>query len=160
MKALSATFLSLLLLSGAASAAKPASPSPLIGSWAVDVSRLPMPPDARPKSVTITFGTADKDKWTTQVDIVDAGGEKRHAEGSVPLDGTPSPVQGNLEADTSAVNMPVPNVLIMQLAKGGVPASTRVYSAAADGKSMVETVAHFEKDGRPVLRKNYFTRIR
>ena len=69
-------------------------------------------------------------------------------------------MQGNLEADVSATTMPLPQVLVMQLAKGGVPASTRIYTVAADGASMTETVAYFGPDGQPALRKNVFMRIR
>lgn len=124
------------------------------------MSRLPIPPEARPKSVTITFSDAGKGRWTTQVDIVDAGGAESRAEGTALLDGTPTPVKGSIEADITAVTMPAPNVMVMQLGKGGIPASTRIYTAAADGKTMVETAAYFENDGRPVLRTNYFKRAR
>lgn len=142
--------------------ARAASPtdSPLIGSWAVDTSRLPMAPEARPKSVTLTFGDAGDGRWETKVDIVDANGEKRHAEGISPLDGTPRPVKVNFEADVAATTMPVPDVLVMQLAKGGTPASTRIYTVASDGKSMTETAAYFGKDGQPIMRTNHFTRVR
>ena len=48
----------------------------------------------------------------------------------------------------------------MQLAQNGSPASTRIYAVSADGHSMIETVAYFDSDGGPVLRRNYFTRLR
>jgi hypothetical protein len=48
----------------------------------------------------------------------------------------------------------------MQLGKNGSPASTRIYSVSADGRTMIETVAYFRQDGQPVLRKNYFARVR
>lgn len=160
MKALFATLLALVVLSGSPSPAKSVKPSPLVGAWAVDVSRLPMPLEARPKSVTITFGYAGADKWSTRVEIVDGSGGKSHAESIVPLDGTPMPVQGSTETDIAAAKMPAPNVLVMQLGKNGQPASTRIYAVAADGKTMVETAAYFAQDGKPILRTNYFTRIR
>ena len=149
-----------VLIQDAPALAKPSNESPLIGSWAVDVSRLPIPPTARPKRVTITFGDAGSGKLTTRVEIIDAGGAKNHAEATAPLDGTPVSVKGSMETDISAVKMPTPNVLVMQLGKGGIPASTRIYTVAADGKTMIETAAYFEKDGRPVLRTSYFTRLR
>lgn len=159
MKTFFAALLAIVFLAGAPSYAKTAGPSPLVGRWAVDVSRIPVPPAARPKSVTITFGEAGG-KWSTQVVIANADGTKLHSEGTAPLDGTPTPVTGSIEADITAVKMPTPNVLVMQLGKGSVPASTRIYTVAADGKTMIETVAYFEKDGRPGLRTNYFTRLR
>ncbi len=51
MKALLGT---LLLAAAVPAAAGPAPASPLLGSWSVDLTRLPIPPEARPKSVTIT----------------------------------------------------------------------------------------------------------
>jgi hypothetical protein len=48
----------------------------------------------------------------------------------------------------------------MQLGKNGIPASTRIYTVGTDGNSMIEIVAYFGTDGQPVLRKNYFSRVR
>ena len=132
----------------------------LVGSWIVDTTRLPMPPNARPKSVTITFSEEGTDRVRTKVEVVDPAGARLDAEGVTPLDGSPTPVKSNFEADVSATTMPRPEVLIMQLAKNGSPASTRVYAVSADGNSMIETVAYFRPDGQPALRKNYFSRVR
>ncbi len=134
--------------------------APLLGAWAIDTSRLPMPAAARPRSVTITFSEEGKDRLRTKVEVVDPTGARLEAEGVTPLDGSPTPVPANFEADLSATTMPRPEVLIMQLAKNGSPASTRIYAVGADGASMIETVAHFDAAGRPVLRRNYFTRLR
>ncbi|WP_423601787.1 hypothetical protein [Sphingomonas sp. MS122] len=159
MKAIVAT----LLLAGtapAAPAAAPATPaSPLLGSWAVDLSRLPMPPEARPKRVTITYSDAGGGKWRTQVEVQGKDGSRSHATGTYWPDGTSFPVEGNLEADTAAVKLPAPNVMVQALAKGGVPASMRTYTVAADGKTMTETVVFFTPDGKPAMRTNYFNRV-
>jgi hypothetical protein len=82
------------------------------------------------------------------------------ADGVTPLNGAPTSVKSNFESDISATTMPRPEVLIMQLGKNGIPASTRIYSVNADGSTMIETVAYFTADGKPVLRRNHFTRIR
>jgi hypothetical protein len=140
-------------------AAGPTAASPLIGSWSVDVTRLPMPPQARPRSVVITFGKTADNRWSTVVDVVDADGSTRHADGSAPLDGTATAVANNFEADKVAIRMPAPNVVVMTLAKGGQPASTRIYSTADDGRTMVETISHFGPQGLPVTRTNHFTRV-
>src|SRR5690242_5658716 len=104
----------LLLIAAAPNAqAREPSPSPLLGRWAVDVSRLPMPPEARPKRVTITFGQAAAGMWTMSVDIVDAAGARTHSTGSATLDGTPTSVEGSAEADTAAFKLPEPNVLVL-----------------------------------------------
>lgn len=152
-----------LLLAGTALAA-PASPqtapvSPLIGRWAVDLARLPMPPEARPKSVTITYGDAGGGKWRTEVEVRGNDGSLSQAAGTYWPDGTSYKVEGNLEADTAAVKLPAPNVMVQALARGGVPASMRTYTVAADGRTMTETVVFFTPEGKPVMRTNYFNRV-
>lgn len=160
MKLLAAVVLISALNSQSAIAADAKTSSALFGAWAVDTTRLPMAPAARPKSVTITFAEDGKDRLRTQVEVIDPAGSRLEADGVTPLDGTPTPVKSNFEADLSATYMPRPEVLVMQLAKNGNPASTRIYAVGADGNSMIETVAYFDSEGRPVLRKNYFTRLR
>ncbi len=135
--------------------------SPLRGSWAVDLARLPIPPEARPKSVTITFSDAGEGKWRMNVDIVNQGAAAPiHMMSTWTPDGTPTTGMSGPEADTIAVKMPAPNVLVAGLSKGGVPASTRIYTVAPDGRTMVETASYFGNDGKPILRTNYFTRIK
>ncbi|PJI89962.1 hypothetical protein DAH55_16145 [Sphingomonas koreensis] len=156
MKALLGT---LLLAAAVPAAAGPAPASPLLGSWSVDLTRLPIPPEARPKSVTITYSDAGAGKWRADVVVMRPDGSKDHAESVYPLDGTSVPVTGNFEADTTAARLPEANVMIMALAKGGIPASTRIYAVAPDGKTMTETAVYF-RDGKPVMRTNYFTRVK
>lgn len=156
--------LAMLLAVGAAQTAlaveRPPATSPLLGSWTVDLSRLPLPPAARPKRVTITFGDAGDGRWTTEVDIVDAAGTATHAVGTATLDGTPEAVEGSSEADIAALTQPTQDVLVMSLGKQGRPASTRVYAVARDGRTMVETAAYFGTDGRPIMRTTHFSRVR
>ena len=140
--------------------ARSSTDSPLLGRWAVDVARLPIPPAARPKGVTITFGDAGQGKLTMEVDIIDAGGAEIHSTGTAAPDGVSVPVTGSPEADIVAMKRPQPDVLVVALGKGGIPASTRIYAAAADGRTMVETAVYFGSDGLPIMRTNYFTRVR
>jgi hypothetical protein len=155
-------FAAILLAAGlfSASPALAQSVSPLLGSWAVDTTRLPIPPEARPKSVTFTYGDAGKGKWRTTVDIIGNDGSESHAVSVATLDGAPAPVTGSSEADMIALKVPVSDVLVMALGKGGVPASTRIYTVAPDLKSMVETAVYFGADGKPIMRTNYLTRVR
>lgn len=132
----------------------------LFGAWTVDTTRLPMAPEARPKRVTLTFSEVAPGRLRTQVEVIDPRGQALLADGETPLDGSSTAVASNFEADLSATTMPRPEVLVMQLAKNGRPASTRIYVVGADGASMVETVAFFDAEGRPVFRKNYFSRVR
>ncbi|MEP6898761.1 MAG: hypothetical protein ABI870_09545 [Rhodanobacter sp.] len=160
MKALVSIMLIAGVIQNAPVLARPSTASPLLGSWAVDVSRLPIPPAARPKSVTFTFSDTGGGKWTTQVDIVDGSGAKSHATSIADLEGTPAPIKDSLEADTVALKLPAPNVLVMDLVKGGIPASTRVYTVAADGRTMIEIASYAGGGGMPMMRTNYFTRVR
>lgn len=160
MKLVAVVLLATAAFAQGSMAAKPRVHAALVGSWAVDTSRLPIPAEARPKSVTITFSDEGADRLRTKVEVIDPAGTRLEAEGVTPLDGSPTPVKSNFEADVSATTMPRPEVLIMQLAKNGSPASTRIYSVSADGKTMIETVAYFRPDGQPALRKNYFSRLR
>ena len=140
-----------------AAASSPA--SPLVGHWAVDVSKLPMPPKDRPKSVTLDFQVATEGKWSTRVEIVDQSGGTMHSESILPLDGTPGRATGNYWVDICSAKMPNPNVLVMQFAYQGNPVSTRVYSVSGDGRTLTETEAFFKKDGTPALRTAIFTRL-
>lgn len=132
----------------------------ILGTWSVDTARLPAPPGARPMSVTISFSIPGHGLLSTSVEVIDPTGNRLLAAGETPLDGAPTPVKSNFEADASATTMPRPDVLIMQLGKNGHPTSTRIYTLNADGVSMIETVATFGANSQPVLRQNYFSRVR
>lgn len=159
MKLLSSVLVAIALAQANTAHSEPSEISTLAGKWAVDVSRLPIPAQVRPRSVTITFAEAEGGRLATRVEVVDSSGAVSYAEGVAELNGTPALVKGNLEADTAAAAMPAPGVLVMQLARSGVPGSTRVYTVAADRKSMIETAANFGDDGRPFMRTNYFIRV-
>ena len=159
MKTMLVALLAVTALQAELALAETPAVSLLVGRWAIDVAKLPMPPEARPKSVIIEFRASTAGSWSTQVDIVDQNGGKMHAEATLPLDGTPGPATGNYWADVSAVKMPAPNVLVMQLADHGAPSSTRIYTVTADGKTLTETKAFFSKEGSPILRTSTFTRV-
>ena len=158
MKVFFAVLLTILLPSVAVLASPPAA-SPLIGSWAVDIARLPVPPQARPKSVTFTFSESGDGMLKMQVHIVGPDGSESHSIATASLDGEAVPVTGSMEADVAAVKMPAPNVLVLMLAKEKAPASTRIFTVSADGKTMIETAAYFGPEGRPLMRTNHFSRI-
>jgi hypothetical protein len=142
------------------SAAARASAAPLLGAWSLDTSRMAMPPGQRPKSVKFTFGDAGGGKWTVQVDIVYAPGNEVHSVCTAALDGTPAAIENSPEADTGAFKRPAPNVLVMALQKRGVLVSTRIYAVAPDGRGLVETAVYPGENGFPVMKTNYFTRVR
>lgn len=130
---------------------------PLVGIWSLDVSRIPQA--ERPRAVTITFRVSKDQKWTTLVEIVAPDGSIQHAESTAALDGVPVAIAGNMgSVDTVALRQPAPNALVMTLGKDGAPLSTRVYTVAADRKSMTETIVWPGKD-LPKLETTYFRRI-
>ena len=146
------------LLLAAPTFATPASTSPLAGRWILDVDTLPMPPEMRPKRVTLDFHAEPDGKWTTRVDIVVRNDEKMFAESTLPLDGTPGRATGTYWVDVIAAKMPAPNVLVMQFVYEKIPRSTRVYSVDADGKVLTETETYFKEDGTPMMRTAFFSR--
>lgn len=152
------TLLAFVLSTALPALAAPPAKSPLAGQWTLNVSALPMPPEARPKSVDLVFRDAPDGKWITQVEIVDQKDNKLSSESTLSLDGTPGRASGTYWVDVLAAKMPAPNVLVMQFVYKGIPRSTRVYSVSADGKSLTETEAYFKEDGTPVMRTALFSR--
>ncbi|MEL1263424.1 LuxR family transcriptional regulator [Pseudoxanthomonas putridarboris] len=158
MKALLVAFFASAALQAApVSAAAPE--SPLFGRWTLDTATLPMPPEMRPKRVTLSFDPVADGRIATQVLIVDQNDRAMTSESTLSLDGTPGRASGTYWVDVLAAKMPAPNVLVMQFVYEGVPRSTRVYSVSADGKVLTETEAYFKEDATPVMRTAQFTRV-
>ena len=132
----------------------------LLGSWSLDTSRMPVPPEQRPASVRFTLGDAGRNTWKVSVDIVYAPGQEVHSVSTPVLDGSSTVITNSPEADTGTFKQPAPNVLVMALQKQGVLVSTRIYSALPDGRTMVETAVYPGQSGTPVMKTNYFTRVR
>lgn len=131
--------------------------TPLVGTWSLDVSRIPA--EERPRAVTIEFRVAPDGKWTTRVRIVGADGSEQFAESTAAPDGMAVPVSGTMPfIDSSSFRQPAPGTLVMTLSKDGEPVSTRVYTAANDGKSMTETIVWAGQDV-PKLETTYFNRV-
>lgn len=132
-------------------------PLPLVGSWSLDVARIPEA--ERPQRVTMTFRVSPDQKWTTLVEIVNPDGLSKHAESTAAVDGVPVPITGSMDfIDTVALRQPAPNTLVMTLGKNGVPLSTRVYTVAKDRKSMTETIV-WAGDKLPKLETTHFNRV-
>lgn len=131
--------------------------SPLVGSWSLDVARIPA--EERPRAVTISFRQGDDKRWTTVVEIVAPDGSTRRAESTAATDGVAVPIGGNMDfIDTVSLRQPAPNTLVMTLGKNGAPVSTRVYAVAKDQKSMTETIV-WAGQTMPKLETTYFNRI-
>lgn len=123
----------------AAETTQVAETAPLSGKWSLDVARLPE--NERPLAVTITFTPRADGRWHTLVWIENRDGAKIKAESTAATDGVPVPVGGSFaEIDSVALRQPEAGTLVMTLGKNGQRVSTRVYTAAKDGKSMTETI--------------------
>ena len=132
--------------------------SPLVGTWLLDISRLP-DDGQRPKRVTFTFRVSQDQKWTAICEIVAPDGTSRQGGSTAAVDGVPVPVGGNLGfVDTVALRQPAANTLVVTLGKNGAPVSTRVYTVSKDRKSMTETII-WPGDKLPGLETTYFKRI-
>jgi len=130
---------------------------PLVGSWSLDVARIPEA--ERPQRVTMTFRLSPDRKWTTLVEIVAPDGTATHGESTAATDGVPVPVSGNMAfIDSVALRQPAPNTLVMTLGKNGAPLSTRVYTVARDRKTMTETIV-WAGGEMPKLETTTFRRI-
>ena len=140
----------------------PEGQSPLVGSWSLDVDRIPA--EERPQRVTIDFSVSPDNAsgapaWTTRIVITAADGTIRYAESTAIANGAPVPVSGNLDfIDSGSLRQPSPDTLVMTLSKAGAPVSTRVYTVAKDGQSMTETII-WGGTTVPKLETTFFQRI-
>lgn len=153
-----------LLLTGLfaahAAAAQAEAPSPLLGTWELEVERMPFPPEKRPRAVTITYSDAGQGRWRTALAVVGGDGAPIRAEGSYPLDGTAAPSQGYPGVDMLAARVPAPNVMVVAFYKDHMPRTTRTYVVAPDGGTMTETVVWLNLNGKPEITTSYFRRAR
>ena len=132
-------------------------PLPLVGTWSLDVSRIP--PEERPRRVTLDFRLSADQRWTGRSEIIAADGTRQHAEATGPADGTPVPLTGNMTfADQVSMRQPAPNTLVLTFTKSGNPVSTRVYTIEDDRKSMKETIV-WAGNVTPRMVTTYFSRI-
>lgn len=131
--------------------------SPLIGRWSLDVAKIPA--EERPRAVTIAFSAASGGRWHTVVEIVAPDGSRITAESTAALDGKAVPVSGNMGTiDSVSLRQPQPGTLVMTLGKGGERVATRVYTLAADGTSMTETIV-WAAGGMPDIVTTTFNRV-
>ncbi|MEG0193930.1 MAG: LuxR family transcriptional regulator [Stenotrophomonas sp.] len=159
MKLLSAVLLSAVLLQAMPALAESPKSSPLLGRWSLDIATSALPEAQRPQQVVLEFKDADAGRWSSHVDIVLHDGKTMKSDGTLALDGTPAALTGSYGANQATLKLPAPNTLVMQLVDHGAPASTRVYTVAADRSTMTETKAFFAHDGTPILQTNLFKRL-
>ena len=136
-------------------------PSPILGEWELDLTRMPDNYGPPPKRVTFTFKDVGAGQWRTEIDITAPDDSVRHMAIQYRRDGKMVAGEGDTsEADSAAVNSPAPNVLVMSLSKNRTLGSVRVYAVSADGKEMTEAAANVDDKGAPFVRTFHFRRIR
>lgn len=132
-------------------------PSPLAGRWALDVARIPA--EERPRAVTMVFRQLSDARWGIVVTVVASDGTAMEAQSTAALDGVAMPVTGSMHGiDSVSLRQPKPDTLVMTLGKDGQRVSTRVYTVAADGKHMTETIV-WAAEGMPPMVTTAFNRI-
>lgn len=153
-------FLCLATTAAADPAPTVAAPSPLLGTWVLDLKRMPDANGPLPKRVTYCFADVGQGVWEGTIDIVAPDGSVRHMVSRYARDGRAVKIEGDqLEADSVAVTTPAPNILVMGLAKDRRPGSTRVYSVSANGTELTESAVSVGDDGMPLVRTFHFTRM-
>jgi hypothetical protein len=124
------------------------------GKWSLDLSSMPIPPEARPASVTVAFQPEGLEGLRTTFVITAKDGSERRMVSHEKLDGVAVPIEGDqLEADSAALLNPAPNVLVIGLSKNGRPGSVRIYTVSSDGTSLTESAANVGDDGKPFIRR-------
>lgn len=152
--------LGLTAIASPLAAASPTARSPFLGEWELDVKTIPATYGTPPESVTYDIVDLHNGRWETRIHIVDDHGVRDMAV-SYARDVRANSGSGYAgEGDSAAVNSPAPNVLVMSLAKDKGLESVRVYAVSADGKTMTESAADVDDDGKPFVRNFRFTRAR
>ena len=135
-------------LSLAAVNADAAPSSKFIGTWNLDLSKMPASPPP-PKSITLVTADAGGGKWKTSVTTVDAAGKTSSNEVTYAVDGKDNPVTGDPTIDADAFSSPDPNTLVIVQKKGGKLVDTLTTVLSADGNTQTATTVGTGADGKP-----------
>ncbi len=134
--------------------------SPFLGTWELDLTRMPDTYGPPPKRVTFTFRDVGSEQWRTVVEITGGDDKVRQMAVQYRRDGQMACGEGdNSEGDSAAFKSPAPNILVMSQAKNKVLAGVRVYSISSDGNEMTESAANVDSTGAPFVRTFYFKRV-
>ncbi len=138
-----------------------ATSSVFFGKWELDLTRMPDSYGPPPKRVLFEFADLRDGRWQTTIDITDRDDSIRHMAVAYRPDGSTAPItMKNSEADSVAVLLPVPDVLILNLGRAKTLGSVRVYTMLAGGNEMIESAAALTSEGQPFVRTFHFKRVR
>lgn len=148
-------------VANAAAPSEATAPSPFLGEWELDLTRMPDSYGPPPKRVVYRFEDIGGGMWRTTVDITAPDDSVRHMVVRHALDGSASKGEADTsEADTAAFGSPAPGVLVMNLARAKMPGSVRVYAVSPDGRTMTESAAAVDANGAPFVRNFHYRRLR
>lgn len=134
--------------------------SPFLGKWELDLTRMPATYGPPPRQVLYGFEEIGGGRWRTTVDITAQDGSVRHMAVAYRPDGTLAVNEGETsEADSAALMLATPTVLVMNLARNKMPGSVRVYTIAPGAAEMMESAAAVDDKGQPFVRNFHFRRV-
>lgn len=153
-------FLGLMMVLPSPTMAKPSAQSPFLGTWELDLAKMPVTYGTPPKRVTYRFVDVGQGQWKTLIDITAQDDSVRHMEAQFAHDGTMTGGNGDRsEGDHAAAGSPADNVIVLSLAKDKLLESVRVYAVTKDGKTMTESAADVDDEGVPFVRNFTYHRI-
>jgi hypothetical protein len=115
-----------------------AASSKFIGTWSLDLSKMPASPPP-PKSITLVTSDVGGGKWKSSVTTVAPDGKSSGNSVTYAIDGKDYPVTGDPGIDTDAFASPDPNTLVITQKKAGKLVSTLTTKLSADGNTQDAT---------------------
>lgn len=138
-----------------------AEPSPFLGEWELDLTRMPDDYGPPPKRVTFGFDDVGSGQWRTRIEITAPDDSVRRVAIEYRRDGRAVRNEGDrADGDSAAFSSPAPNVLVMSTARNRELVAVRVYTISADGQDMTESAAGVRNGGVPFVRNFHFRRVR
>lgn len=126
-------------------------PSPLVGTWVLNVGKSKFEGALPPKSYTIRLADAGAGKLHAEGRWVDGDGTETHVEFTAPLDGKVISVTGNPNADAVSLTAINANSIRESVLKGGREVDWGTYTVSADGKTL-----HAVEEGKDETGAKYY----
>jgi hypothetical protein len=122
---------------------------PMVGIWKVNLSKSTYSPGPAPKSAINKFEPWE-DGLKATIDVVDADGQKIHAEIAAKFDGKDHAIKGSPMADALSMKRPNERQIDVVWKKGGKVVMTGKSVISADGRTNTVTQTGTDPQGRTV----------